>query len=64
MTVMVAYLSLGGEILFNTPICFDFRKYNLMIFVIRSFFPYPRPIFLDFWKDNLMILVIRSLSPY
>ena len=62
--VGIAYFSLKGSFCFIIEFVLDVMKDNLMIFVIRSFFPYQRPILLNFWKDNLMILVIKSLFPY
>ena len=51
-----------GSSCFILEFVFDFRKYNLVILVMRYLFPYQRPIFLDFWKDNLKMLEINS--PY
>ena len=50
-----------GSSCFILEFVFDFRKNNLVILVMRSFFPYQRPILLDFWKYNLMILEINFL---
>ena len=50
-----------GSFCFILEFVFDFRKDDLMILVMRYFFPYQRPILLDFWKDNLKILEINFL---
>ena len=39
-TIRVAYLSYVGSLPFILEFLLDYRKDNLVIFVIRSFFPY------------------------
>ena len=50
-----------GSSCFILEFVFDFRKDNLVILVMRSFFPNQRPILLDFWKDNFKMLEINFL---
>ena len=50
-----------GSSCFILEFVFDFRKYNLVILVMRYLFPYQRPILLDFLKENLEILKISFL---
>ena len=62
--IRIAYLLSWEGCCLILEFVLDFRKDNLVILVIKSFFPYRRPILLDFQNDNLMILVNKYLFPY
>ena len=57
---LCTFPSLGSSC-FIFEFVFYFRKYNLVILVMRYLFPYQKPILLDFLKDNLKILKISFL---
>ena len=53
-----------GGLWFIFDFILDFRKYNLVILVIKSLITYQKPILPDCLEDNLIVLVMKFIFPY